>query len=1460
MNSNTRGLGLLVCLALAGVGLTPARAQTPLTALVDLDARDPSAGTPTWKNAGLLGPFTRVGNPRVETIAGIRAVTFDGLHDLYRGPLSVPALEGVAQRTIEVWAYNPSIDADEETVLAWGKRGGPAGTAFSLNWGRSPEYGAFTHWAEDLGWNGVPKPKQWHLLAYTYDGKTARVYDDSVEKSARDLMLDTASGNTINLAAQNGPDGRPALVNPDNGQQIAGSLSIASVRILPGALTPEQLAKDFEADAARFGATRPVSLLQKGRDEFTVGAWALSLLRATGTAAALSPSGTAFDFLPGDRLAQRLGDGSYQLGDLTLRTRTGMGAWQSFSTASDREDDVLPLTRSGTLAAADLSPVLGANCPLAVTREWVNDAGRLALRFRLTNKTTQPVEIGALGVPMVFNNLLTGRSLEETHEKCAFATPAVNGEGGYLQVTRLNGHGPALLVMPEKGVSFEAYRPLYDDPTPRGVTFEGFYEWMAHSKAYAENEWKGAAGNWNPPTSRILPPGASATYGFRFALAPSIREIEPTLIAEKRPVAVGVPGYVLPTDQTGRLFLHSAQPLQFLAVQPSGALHWQPDGKPTPHGWQGYTLRGAKPGRCRLVITYAGGLHQSISYFVTPPEAEQVRRLGAFHAAKQWFDDPKDPFHRTDSFLPFNRKTGQMVVQHPHSWFVGLSDEIGAGASVAVAMKNWGQPNAHEIALLEKYADTALWGHLQNPDYSVRAGLFYYDPQEFPNYYQYHGTDWVFWDKARTETTWRAFNYPHVTAVYYALYHLARDHRGLVTAHAWDYYLDHAFHTALAIQQFAPDLAQFGLMLGSVFPDVVRDLRREGWNDKADLLEGYMKTREARWKTLRYPFGSEMPWDSTGQEEVYTWSRYFGDDDKAQVTLDAVTGYMPTVPNWAYNGAARRYFDAPVNGNYWTEIVQTTNHYGSAINAIPVLDAYKRDPTDFYLLRIGYAGMDQILANIDAQGFASYGFNTDPAHLDFDPYTADYGIAFFGYARNAGTYVVKHPEFGWLGFGGDVQPQANGKIRVTPRDGFRRRVFLAPLGLWLTLDAGAFQWVTFDPHTKSVQVTFAPASSATPTALLRIGQMPTGTLPAKFAPPLGTSMVRGAYAVRLGARPITLTLTPISPTPERPVKTLTYTNPLHFGTKTGREGHDELRDPCILKEGDTYYLVFTMWPFTDRADQDAAKPDRNSSPGIRLYSSKDLTHWTPGPWLVKSSDLPDSSPYKHRFWAPEIHKIGGKFYLVFTADNWLKPEYNATGQFGYHAFLGVADKVIGPYKHISYLPDSACDTTIFGDVDGRVYAFMPFGDLFVQELDLSRLAEGKVSYKTPRQKIVSSDFSDIGQPSPKYLEGPWVMKQGERYYLFYAENYADGYWTGVATADHPLGPWKKDPRGRVFWGGHLAVFDGSDGRHWFSYRGEKLRPTWGLLCVDPFDIGADGRVHCGEPTMAAVTVAQRRRK
>jgi len=243
----------------------------------------------------------------------------------------------------------------------------------------------------------------------------------------------------------------------------------------------------------------PGPMLQQGTMELQTPAFNLVLVRSSQTVAALKPkSDPNFDFTPGDLLVERSQDKYFHLGDITLRLREGAsGDWKNYSTATSRTP-VTPLSASATvLAASDLAPTLPSDIPLQVTRMWTLEDGHLVLRFTLKNKSSQPVEIGALGIPMVFNNVLNNRSLEEAHAKCSFYDPYIGEDAGYLQVTRLSGHGPALLVVPDGKTPFEAYnpildhpnrwgaRPVFTDPTLRGITFERFYEWMVHSAAYA---------------------------------------------------------------------------------------------------------------------------------------------------------------------------------------------------------------------------------------------------------------------------------------------------------------------------------------------------------------------------------------------------------------------------------------------------------------------------------------------------------------------------------------------------------------------------------------------------------------------------------------------------------------------------------------------------------------------------------------------------------------------------------------------------------------------------------------------------------------------------------------------------------------------------------------------------------------------------------------------------------------
>jgi hypothetical protein len=311
-------------------------------------------------------------------------------------------------------------------------------------------------------------------------------------------------------------------------------------------------------------------------------------------------------------------------------------------------------------------------------------------------------------------------------------------------------------------------------------------------------------------------------------------------------------------------------------------------------------------------------------------------------------------------------------------------------------------------------------------------------------------------------------------------------------------------------------------MEGDVFVAVLDDLNREGMTAEAGTLEAAMRARAEAWRKLAYPFGSEMPWDSTGQEEVYAWTRRFGMNDKAQVTLDAITGYMPAIPNWGYNGSARRYWDFLYGGKY-PRLERQLHHYGSGINAIPMLDAYRRDPSDLYQLRVGYGGTMGAISGIDQEGFASAAFHSYPDMMKFDPYTGDYGPNFFGHAWTTGTYLARDAEFGWLVFGGNLS-FAGQTVSVEPRDSFRQRVYLAPLGLWLTLDSGRFERVTLDQVTNCVEVRLAPGDAYTASALLRIEQPAHVDGVGVIAPLEKLTMERGAYVVPLGKTSVTVRL------------------------------------------------------------------------------------------------------------------------------------------------------------------------------------------------------------------------------------------------------------------------------------------------------------------------------------------------
>jgi hypothetical protein len=885
-------------------------------------------------------------------------------------------------------------------------------------------------------------------------------------------------------------------------------------------------------DAKKKETPIPGPMLSQGTFDFDTPEFKLTLVRSSQTVAALRPKGADdFDFTPGDLLVSRSHDGYFHLGDITLRLRLGnFGSWKNYSTAAVRVPvTVLPASKD-VLAAADLTPTLPTDFPLELKRVWALESGKLVLQFELRNKSTQTVQVGALGIPMIFNNVLNDRTLEEAHGKCSFYDPYIGEDAGYLQVTRLSGHGPALLVVPEGKTPFEAYNPVLDqpgkwgatpvftDPTPLGITFEGFYEWMVHSQAYAENEWK-AAEPWNIPTALTLAPGESKTYGLRFLLSDSIRDIENTLAKNGRPVAVGVPGYVVPQNIDARLFVKYPKDVESMKVEPLGALVINADGLPG-QGWRAYTVKGKVWGRSRLTITYDDGTVQTIQYFVIKPESQAVADMGHFLTTRQWYVDSKDPFHRSPSVMTYDRETNQVVMQDSRAWIAGLGDEGGGGAWLSAVMKELVAPDRRELEKLQQFIDGTLWGGLQYKDgpypHGVRKSLFYYQPDQMPpGYYRsdFDWSTWTSWDKKGSERVDRSYDYPHVAAAYWVFYRLARNHHGLVSNHPWDWYLGHAYETSIAMTSFATELAAFGQMEGDIFLEILRDLKREGWKEQAANLEAKMRSRTDRWTKEAYPFGSEMPWDSTGQEEVYAWTKYFGYESKAEVTLNAILAYDPAIPHWGYNGSARRYWDF-IFAAKDRRLERQLHHYGSGLNAIPLLAEYREHPEDFYLLRVGYGGTLGALTDIDQDGFASAAFHGFPDMLKPDPLSGDYGPNFFGHAWNTATYIVDHPQFGWLAFGGNISREHD-IVSVSPLDSSRSRIYIAPLGLWLTLDAGTFERIEMNSKTGEVRLGLSAATPFTTVARLNVEQ-PAHLKAEVYRPKSPLVVERGAFIAPLG--------------------------------------------------------------------------------------------------------------------------------------------------------------------------------------------------------------------------------------------------------------------------------------------------------------------------------------------------------
>lgn len=238
-------------------------------------------------------------------------------------------------------------------------------------------------------------------------------------------------------------------------------------------------------------------------------------------------------------------------------------------------------------------------------------------------------------------------------------------------------------------------------------------------------------------------------------------------------------------------------------------------------------------------------------------------------------------------------------------------------------------------------------------------------------------------------------------------------------------------------------------------------------------------------------------------------------------------------------------------------------------------------------------------------------------------------------------------------------------------------------------------------------------------------------------------------------------------------------------------------DPTIFFHEGKYYLYGTN--------------DKNADNGFIVYSSTDeMKTWSMNGYALRKGDAFGD----WGFWAPHVWAHGGKFYMAYSANEKIA--------------IATSDKPTGPFtqtvKAALVSSYGQIDPFIFIDDDGKKYMYhvrLGGGNrIWVAEMtdDFSAMKAGT---NTECITATAGTWEHVNATAGRVAEGPTVIKQDDKYYLFYSANdfrHKD-YAVGFATSNSAYGPWIKNTANPIIHqsitghagSGHGDILKGSDG-------------------------------------------------
>lgn len=305
-------------------------------------------------------------------------------------------------------------------------------------------------------------------------------------------------------------------------------------------------------------------------------------------------------------------------------------------------------------------------------------------------------------------------------------------------------------------------------------------------------------------------------------------------------------------------------------------------------------------------------------------------------------------------------------------------------------------------------------------------------------------------------------------------------------------------------------------------------------------------------------------------------------------------------------------------------------------------------------------------------------------------------------------------------------------------------------------------------------------------------------------------------------------------------------------------------DPEGVVFGDRYWIYPTLSllhgedSVNYRADLertiDAVNQDYRIQTHMDAFSSPDLVAWTRHREVLSVGDI---SWAKFALWAPSVIAANDRYYLFFGAND--IQDNGQTGGIG----VAVSDVPEGPFRDAVGKPlvgeivngAQPIDQFVYHDEESDEY-YMYYGGW--GHCNVVRLSRDLLSV------IPFPDGEVYKEITPEnYVEGPFMLKRGGKYYFMWSEGGWGGpdYSVAYAISDSPLGPFERvgkilqqDPDVATGAGHHSVIQVPGKDEYYIVYHRHPLGHGGSerVVCIDRMQFDGDGKIKPVKMTFTGV--------